>query len=191
MLPFYTLPSLLGDLECLRGDLDIYIMYREILIDLSATELHENINRLKQAIDDLYYCLSNLIEEKDELKSSNAMYKDTISALSEKSKTPSKTIAQKFKFIFNRPSSQLKNRISKIVEEPLPNPKNSKSERSTGLLEISQFTQERPKDGEISQTISEEISLPKDSKPKKQINLLPLLENYMKPRQKRLKPLKD
>jgi hypothetical protein len=65
-------------------------MYREVLLKLSNEDLKENIGRLELAIDELQYCLDSLIEEQDELVSTNSMYNDTVSNLVPKNLTKSK-----------------------------------------------------------------------------------------------------
>ena len=51
------------------------------LNSFSLNELQENCYRLSQALDDLDYCLETLSQESDELRSTNEMYKQTLSLL--------------------------------------------------------------------------------------------------------------
>lgn len=55
-------------------------MLKDALDTLSADQLHETLRRLTLSIDDLEYLLEELMNETEELKSTNAMLRQTLEA---------------------------------------------------------------------------------------------------------------
>ncbi|CAG9328832.1 unnamed protein product [Blepharisma stoltei] len=53
-------------------------MYREILKTFSLSDLKENVARFENTISELSYCLEDLEEKRDELRSTNEMLKSTV-----------------------------------------------------------------------------------------------------------------
>jgi len=56
-------------------------MYKEVLRNLSWKHLYENACRLQLAVEELQDCLENVLEEQDELLSTNFMLKAACSSL--------------------------------------------------------------------------------------------------------------
>lgn len=94
-------------------------MYEESLMQLSPHELTENLNRLLLAAEELRYFYDSLNEEKDELLSTNMMYKETLYNLLRPSKNFSKTLVDSLKKLWESPASQWKDTMKKIVQDPI------------------------------------------------------------------------
>ena len=56
-------------------------MQRSVLLNLSQKELHTNFLRFQQSIEELEFCLVSVLEEQDELLSTNQMYKEVANNL--------------------------------------------------------------------------------------------------------------
>ena len=144
-------------------------MYREVLLKLSNEDLKENIGRLELAIDELQYCLDSLIEEQDELVSTNSMYNDTVSNLVPKNLTKSKkftnSILKGVKNFWNTPHSQWKNEIKIIIDQPNSFESSNRVESPLKNLESgNRLITDKNQETVVFQMISEEIPMPKISK---------------------------
>ena len=56
-------------------------MQRNVLLSLPQKDLEANFFRLQQAVEDLEFCLVTVLEEQDELQSTNQMYNEIASTL--------------------------------------------------------------------------------------------------------------
>lgn len=81
------------------------------LNSFSLNELQENHSRLSQALDDLDYCLETLTQESDELRSTNEMYKQTLSLLSPVRKS---SFLSKSKHLLSSSTSLLDRNLSRL-----------------------------------------------------------------------------
>ena len=154
-------------------------MYKDILLQLSTEDLNENVNRLMLAVDDLRYCLDSLNEEKDELVSSNYMYKETLSNLLQKpSKKLSNSIIRSFKSVWNGPTNHLKEAIKNIIDDPIsekdPFIKNPLSPRLK-FLRVNPFFDDQTLENttDISQRLNQSLKLNKNDQEKIEITYIP------------------
>ena len=95
-------------------------MNTETLMQLSPHELNESINRLLLTVDELRYCFDSLNEEKDELLSTNMMYRETLqNLLYPPTKNLSDSIIGSVKKFWESPASKWKDTMKRIVQDPI------------------------------------------------------------------------
>ena len=135
-------------------------------MQLSENDLNENASRLSQTIEELQYCLGNLIEEKDELESTNAMLKDTIQGLLPPLKGRFRFSFRPIRQIFNKPAQVFRKSNS---DRGRDSDTKSESEDSNKVAFKSQVFINKIEEAKginvVSQMISEEISMPIFLKP--------------------------
>lgn len=128
-------------------------------MQLSIDDLNENIHRFNLTIEELKYCLENLNEEKDELLSTNGMMKGTIQALLPPVKQKLGRLLRPIQRFWNTPGKSMRRENNLVGVGKTPD--RTKLNPSKSQIFQKAKSEEVKEENTVSQTISEDIEMPK------------------------------